>query len=82
VDSQPDLSSTPKSHSFHAQESSPPADLIESQRQRLAELIGQLLAEQLLRENQGKCLNHCASEEPVARSSPTRHPPEPTTGVL
>jgi hypothetical protein len=82
VDLRQDLCSLPKSNSFDVRETSPSADPIESQRQRLAELVGQLLAERWLRENQGKSLNHCNSEVPGARQSPARRPGEPTTGVL
>jgi hypothetical protein len=63
VSLRPGLSSTPKSNSFQAQESSPPADSIESRRQRLAELVGQLLAERWLRDCHRKKLDHRESEE-------------------
>ena len=81
MDTRPELSASPKSSSFHTQDSCPGADSIETQRQRLAVLVGQLLAEQWLRECQAENRGRRDSEEPGAGSSRLNHPREPTLGV-
>jgi hypothetical protein len=81
MDSRPNLSSALKSNAFRTQEPVPPADSIECRRLRLAQLVGQLLAQRWLRERQGQSSNRNESEEPGAGSSRSSYSGTPTSGL-
>ena len=81
MDSRPNPSSALKSNAFQTQEPFLSADSIECRRLRLAQLVGQLLAQRWLGKRQGQSSNRNESEEPGTGSSRSSHSGAPTPGL-